>query len=355
MADGLSKPSVRFGFSSLDVEAAGGLPAEGDDKDHLQASQEQSSFRHRRPEHLKIDASSSQYASGSQGVYLGSFVQTTPRVSIDTQSLDSRPAPSRRSSRSHLQLEDLLKSEDLCVNDYGVQELRDGFFDASFNKPPPKRPSDDTADTSAVLPTSFQKHHPLSISRFVPQQIKGARSFLRKITTSRAGLQLFKSFLGVFVCFIVCLIPASRDWLGKYNYIIVVSAIVNHPGRKIGSQIDGAVLTSFGTIAGLAWGSLALYVSTSDATARDGYGGVLAAFLVVFTTTFGWLRCVYIRFYQAVLCAGFAIFYMCLADVGTVVSWLKVFDYGIPFVLGQAICLTVSISVLPDAGSRSLA
>ena len=56
---------------------------------------------------------------------------------------------------------------------------------------------------------------------------------------------------------------------------MAISVIVNHPGRPIGSQIDGAFMTVLGTFAGLGWGALALYVSTSTGPARSGYGGIL--------------------------------------------------------------------------------
>lgn len=207
---------------------------------------------------------------------------------------------------------------------------------------------------SLTLPPSFKKHHPLSFRYFVPQQLREARTFFRQMTTSRAGIRLLKSFIGFFACYILCLVPASRDWLGRYNYIIVLSALVNHPGRTVGSQLDGAIMTILGTVAGLGWGSLALYVSTSSDIARSGYGGVLAIFLVLFTATIGWLRCVYIRFYQAVISAGFAITYTCLANTSETVSWRKVFDYGIPWVLGQAVCLVVALLIFPAAGSRFL-
>lgn len=355
MADGFSAPGILFQSPTFDVEASGGSTTGNRYDGHQQSTQKTSGFRQRKPEKVAISKTSTQPASVGQDVYLGSYIQTTPRGSFETRNLHTRPAPSPRSSVGHLLLEQLLRSEDTGSNDYGVQELRDGFFDASFYRPFARDPVHDTRPASDTLPASFQIDHPLSASRFVPRQINGARNFIRRTLKSRAGLKLFKSFLGFFICYILCLIPTCRTWLGRYNYIIGISAIVNHSGRKIGSQIDGAVLTIVGTAAGLAWGSLALYVSTSNATARNGYGGVLAAFLVIFAFSIGWLRCVYIRFYQAVLCAGFAVSYICLANTGTIVSWSKAFDYGIPFVLGQGVCLIVSIIVFPDSGSRSLA
>lgn len=252
-----------------------------------------------------------------------------------------------------MQLQHLLQAVDVETESYGLSELRDGFFNASFYRPLKRYRAHDRPRDS--LPPVFRKHHPLSLRYFLPQQWREFKGFLISLRKYSSGIRCLKSFLGFFIAYILCLIPASRDWLGRYNYILVVSAIINHPGRSVGSQIDGLVLTVLGTVAGLAWGSIALYVSTSTASARAGYGGVLATFLILFTLAIAWLRCIYMRFYQAVLCAGIAICYTCLADTSKAVGWHKVFDYGIPFVLGQALCLVIAVLVMPNTGSRPLA
>lgn len=264
------------------------------------------------------------------------------------------PYPSPRTSVSHLQLEQLLQGVDFELSTYGIEELRDGFFDASFYRPLRRDRSEMMKQASETLPDSFGETHPLSLHGFLPKQWHEAADFIKQISTSRSGIKLLKSFLGFFIAYTICLIPVSRDWLGRYSYIMVISAIVNHPGRSLGSQIDGALMTILGTAAGLGWGSLALYVSTSTFIAKSGYGGVLAAFLVIFSAAIGWLRCLYIRFYQAVLCAGIAICYTCLANTSETVGWRKIFNYGIPWIMGQALCLVIAATISPASGSRAL-
>ncbi|KAL9043580.1 MAG: hypothetical protein Q9214_003239, partial [Letrouitia sp. 1 TL-2023] len=284
-------------------------------------------------------------------VHLGSYassieIERGPRHG-STRNLQSRNV-------SQVQLEHLLVNVD-AVDSYGLQESRDGFFDATFQSPLRADHEETLQKASHTLPETMRKPHSVSLYHFFPQQFAEAKAFLTDITTTRSGIKLFKSFLGVFVAYVICLVPKSRDWLGRYNYIIVISAILNHPGRPLGSQIDGAMISTLGTAAGLAWGSLALYVSTSTPIAQSGYGGVLASFLILFTTIIAWLRCTLIRLFQAVICAGVAICYTCLADTSQAVGWKKIFNYGIPWVLGQALGLLISILVFPDAGSRSLA
>jgi hypothetical protein len=311
-------------------------------------------LRQRTSRSLRVEEPRVPQSTAAPNVYLGSYARSSPRGSADASTTRTPPAPSPRASTSHLQLEHLLQAEDADLETYGVEELRDGFFDASFYRPLQRHHEYLMQRASLTLPESFNINHPLSPRKFLPQQLRESKAFFRRITTSRAGIRLLKSFLGVFITYTICLIPAARDWLGKYNYIMVISAIINHPGRAVGSQLDGAFLTILGAVAGLGWGSLALYVSTSTSAAQSGYGGVLATFLVTFATIIGWLRCVFIRFYQAVLASGIAIFYTGLADTSQSVGWKKVFDYGIPWVLGQVVCFLVAVLVFPSAGSRCL-
>lgn len=347
-----------FKPENKDVEAAeGSKPAKDGEK--KVSSRQYSLLRKRNPKSLHLEEEPSpQRLAAAHDVIRGSFAHTptTPRGSLDSRALRTSPVLSTGTSTAHPQLEDLLQNVDGDIRGYGLEESRDGFFDASFIRPLKRNREDLMRIAAETLPDAFRKrNHPLSLRRFLPQQLREAKAFFRSISTSRAGIRLLKTFLGFFITYIICLIPASRNWLGRYNYVMIVSAIVNHPGRAVGSQIDGTILTIFGTVAGLGWGSLALYVSTSTATAQSGYGGVLATFLVIFAALIGWLRCVFIRLYQALLCAGIAIVYTCLADTSQSVGWKKVFEYGIPWVLGQAVCLVIAVLVFPDAGSRSLA
>ena len=301
---------------------------------------------------------SSRPTSSGNDVYLGSYSHRPRSVGIlssGTRTPVGSMHHSPRVSQSQLQLQHLLQELDMNQETYGVEELRDGFFDTFFLDTRPMASTSQKKSQKAPPPAEAKDHHPLSVRYFPLQLIHGVAEFARKIIMTRAGVKLTKSFLAFFLAYIICLVPSARNWLGRYNFILVLSTILNHPGRPIGSQLDGAFLTILGTAAGLGWGSLALYVSTSTNSAKTGYGGILAAFLIAFTAFISYLRCTLIRFYQFVICAGIAIVYTCLADTSASVSWDKIWEYGKPWALGQALCLLVCSTVFPDAGSRSLA
>lgn len=313
--------------------------------------------RDRLPLHGRLDYSRSFQDQGenkrlsTSSVHYGSYAKSVEQLSNSRQSsihgFDSR-------NHSQVHLEPLLPNAEADLEHYGIHEFRDGFFDATFYRPQSRNREEMLHKAKETLPSELQTHHPLSWKYFLPRQWSGTGKVIREITTTRSGIKLFRSFLSFFIAYIACLIPASRLWLGRYNYILVISSLFNHAGRPIGSQIDGTILTIIGTVAGLAWGSLALYVSTSTTVAQQGYGGVLATFLVLFAAFLASLRCTFIRLYQAVIAAGVSICYTCLADTSESVGWKKIFNYGVPWVFGQLISLLVSFVVFPASGSREL-
>ncbi len=165
---------------------------------------------------------------------------------------------------------------------YGVEQFRDGFFDGLFVKPPRSDRDDLMKMAENTLPAALLKRHPLSPSHFLPKQWHEIKGAVCRITTTRAGVQLARSFLAFFIAYVLSLVPVIGDRMGGLRYVTVISAIINHPGRTLRAQIDGSVLTILGTASGLGWGAFALYLSDSSSVAAAGYGGVLAAFLAVF-------------------------------------------------------------------------
>lgn len=331
-------------------------------KVHRRRVHRQSLSEKRRPipKHIQLEASTALPTSPASSIYRGSYSHNLrhSRVSLSgsIKSPGNSTPASPRASMSYAHLEDLLRDLNLDLETYGVEELRDGFFDASFFKPSKTDHESLMVEAEYTLPAGFQTKQPLSPKNFLPDQLKGVKAVIRAVATTRAGIKLIKSFSAFFIAYVLCLIPAVKMWLGRYNYVMVLSTLINHPGRTFGAQLDGAFLTILGSATGLGWGAFALWVSESTATARKGYGGILATFLVLFMGTIAALRSYYIRVYQFVLCAGIAIIFTLLADTSSEdIRWKKLLNYGIPWLFGQAICLLLCCTVFPDAGARPLA
>lgn len=306
--------------------------------------------RLKRPvsKHLRIDGNT---RSPSASIYTGSYVRS------NHGSL-RHGCPSPRTSISHLQLEHLLTETDEDIETYGIHETKDGFFDVFFS-----RPKLNSSRKRGWEDEGFDQPQYANLAKRIQEQFdsqwRGLTKVYEDITTTRTGIRLLKAFLGVFIAYIICLIPAVRRRFGKYFYIIIVSAIVNHPARSVGSQIDGAVLSTVGTLCGLLWGGLAIYTSDSTYAATRGYGAAMVPFLFLFTSVLGFLRCVYNRLFQAIICAGIASFFMCLSENQLATAnptdiWYRLQQFIVAWTLGQALCLLICTTVFPSAGNRPL-
>ncbi|KAJ9151173.1 Brefeldin A-sensitivity 4 protein [Pleurostoma richardsiae] len=250
------------------------------------------------------------------------------------------------------QLQSMIGDEDdLDLDTYGLAEFRDGFFDALFLKPRDVDLDGLMQHAETTLPASLLRSHPLSWTHLW----HATKGIVRRVTTTASGIRLVKSFIAVFAAYIMCLIPSVRAWLGRYSYILVVSCIIDHPARTFGAQLDGVLSTMSGTALGLGWGALSLWVSTSTSPARNGYGGILAMFLCLLTAAIAFVRSHFIRFYQLVLCAGIAVIFASLVETGESVIWVKLRYFGVPWALGQAICMIINVVFFPDVGARALA
>ncbi|KAG9248718.1 hypothetical protein BJ878DRAFT_486951 [Calycina marina] len=298
------------------------------------------------------------HSHASPSIYMGSFTHSPrrSRASLGVFKSPQSSAPtSPRMSMSQVYLDSLLQDLNPGLDTYGVEELRDGFFDGSFFKPPAYNHDDLMREARYSLPAALKKKHPLSSKHFLPKQWRGIKNVVRDLTTTRASIKLFKTFSAVFISYILCLVPVIREWLGPYCYIIAISALINHPGRTLGAEVDGALLTILGSATGLGWGAFALWASDATPATREGYGGVLSMFLVLFMGVIAVMRSYYIRLYQFVLPAGIAIIWACLADASEQVDWHKLYRFGVPCLCGQAIALIICSTVFPDAGARPLA
>ena len=257
---------------------------------------------------------------------------------------------------SMAQIEDMVSEDRIDTETYGVSELREGFFDALFLRPGDHDENELRELAKTTLPSAFDKGSPLSPKHFIWRQGHELRSLFVRVLTTRAGIRLLKSFTAFFVAYVLCLVPVVQQWLGRYSYIMVVSVLLNHPARAVGSQIDGAILTTVGTAAGLGWGVIALLLSTSTLAASAGFGGILAVFLAFFMLAISWIRSFFVGSYQAVLCAGIAITFTTLAETNSrTINWDKLLSFGVPWMMGQVIALGVCCLIFPDAGARALA
>ncbi|EPS40737.1 hypothetical protein H072_5369 [Dactylellina haptotyla CBS 200.50] len=238
-----------------------------------------------------------------------------------------------------------IEADDL--EDYGVEELRDGFFDASFYKMPRKE-----------LATAKQKKKvksPFSLRHFIQLQKEGVKRFWWSIKNTKRRYALMRAVTAYMIAYIICLVPVIRDWLGRYSFIMVIATIVNHAGRSVGSQIEGTIACTAGAGLGIGAGLLALWISTVSGPARNNYGAFLAVCMLVTLPILAWSRARFARVFQLCVCAGFALFFMVCERVGPTMSYRKAWEFGIPWILGMSVAQLVNMVVFPNPGNVQIA
>lgn len=186
-----------------------------------------------KDKHASLDTPDAGLRSGASSIYMGSYSHSSRRSKSHGNSAPGTPRPANSPGVNHDHLQNLLQDLNVGLESYGVEELRDGFFDAMFFKPVKIDHEGLLKDAEDTLPAAFRKTNPLSLRNFLPNQWHEIQSVLRAVGTTRSGIKLAKSFSAFFVAYILCLVPAIRDWLGRYSYIMVVSTIINHPGRTV--------------------------------------------------------------------------------------------------------------------------
>uniref|UniRef100_A0A060T7H2 ARAD1C21824p n=1 Tax=Blastobotrys adeninivorans TaxID=409370 RepID=A0A060T7H2_BLAAD len=290
-------------------------------------------------------------------IYKGSYAKSSTTSLRDlektasgseTGSIPARPPMAHTYSQA--KIHQILSEGTELRETYGLRELRDGFFDAIFVPTTKIESFVRAVAESGELPhqskyAQEQAKRPL-LSRFKFTVMLA----LHQVLVTRNGLVLLRAFLGYFIAYILCLIGPVRDWLGRYAFMAPYAAIIHHSGRTVGSQIEVTIQGIVGMVIGLAWGSLALYVSTSTSPSREGYGGLLACSLVLALLVGSYARARFIRLYH--ICNSFFMGVVILqtADVSPEVSWRKTWNVGFPFLFGLLAALLACILVFPDVG-----
>ncbi|KAK6544384.1 hypothetical protein TWF694_001084 [Orbilia ellipsospora] len=284
-------------------------------------------------------------------VYRGSFAATPISRGSRSRHASGQTTPRGDSSLAgaNFPLEQFLNRLQLeadDLEDYGVEEMRDGFFDASFYKMPRKELA--TAKNKKI-------RSPFSLRRFIQLQREGIERFWWNISRSKRRYGLLRAVTAYMVAYILCLVPVIQHWLGQYHFIMIIATIINHAGRSIGAQVEGSIACIFGAGLGIGAGLLALWISTVSQPARDHYGAFLAICLLLTLPILAWSRARFARVFQLCVCAGFALLFMICDRVGPTISYHKVWEFGIPWVLGISVAQIVNVVVFPNTGNLQLA
>ncbi|QID83991.1 Zinc finger protein containing five transmembrane domains [Saccharomyces pastorianus] len=274
--------------------------------------------------------------------------------------LNSAGSPQQSvASLSQMRLESLTKDKNWEeVEDFGLEELRDGFFDAAFTKPdnkgryPDSAIGDDDDTARKKLQSSFSNvFHDVWTAVYKPI-IRFPRD-LRENCVS-----LFKFFIAYFVAIVICVIRPSGKWVGhEFRYFLPIAVLIHHPVRNVGVQLEMTLSSVIGASFGLGWSALALYVSTATKPAANYQGGILFQSLTMALFLAVWLRSIYRRFFYVAVSFSLSIIFthtVRLVSSKKDLQWQIFWDFGISYLFGLLLSLLVCVCVSPHGGNAEL-
>lgn len=262
--------------------------------------------------------------------------------------------PRSTTSLSQLKLDALAAENNWYdLDDFKLEELRDGFFDPIYTKP-------EHVVTTDIQEELYNAPEPIvngSLPEKVKNRYKDCLKHQQVMLLSHWKLVL-KFMLAAIISFILCAIEPVGRWVGhKYRYFLPIASILHHPSRNIGVQLEITLQSIIGEIFALGWSALGWYVSTSTRLTASHQGGILFQSLIMALIFSTWLLSYYQRFFYFGRTFGITIIF--LHSVDLVLSehnlhWEYYRDFALSYTFGIILSLLICLVVYPRSGNKEL-
>ncbi|SCU94145.1 LADA_0G06832g1_1 [Lachancea dasiensis] len=252
---------------------------------------------------------------------------------------------SSRTSSSQLKLNLLTDGKRWeILEDYGLEELRDGFFDPVFTTYEPV--TDEDADDKSTTTSQKVYAHPQ------PWCLKQFHKFKKN------WQRILKFWMAFFAAFCICLVRPAGSWVGhRHRYFLPLAVVIHHPARNVGVQLEICIWSIVGAALGMGWSSLAWYISVATRPAANYQGGIFFASLFIAIYLSSWLMASNQRLLYLALSFGIAITYLhavSLVDDFVSLEWMFYWDFGISYLFGLLLSLLVCVTIFPHAGQSEV-
>lgn len=166
--------------------------------------------------------------------------------------------------------------------------------------------------------------------------------------------RMLKNTLATTISVIIALVPAVVRVYGPAAYLAPIVSVFGHPGRRFGMMAEALVLTLSGTLVGVGWSVLGIYLSSlvyaSNVPAAYTIKGV---FLALSLLLHGFLRSHSPRLFNFVLLLVI-VTVVSLVGTATAVSSARATVILYPVLTAVAILLLVNLLVFPEFSSSFL-
>lgn len=263
-------------------------------------------------------------------------------------------SPNSYNSFSQLRLSELAETHHWDqLDDFELEELRDGFFDAIYTKP--SRKYNDLAENTLLdidggnPPNKSSNLNKVHLEEFY-QDLKQR--------LCRKWVVIIKFFIPFFIAFILCVVRPAGTWIGhKYRYFLPIGVILHHPVRNVGVQFEITLFSLIGITFALGWSSLAWYISTVTAPTANHQGGILFQSLTMALIFSTWLKTYYQRFLYVSLSFGIIIIFthsVSLVFSKDELPWMVFRDVTLAYTFGILLSFFTCFLIAPHSGNESL-
>ena len=174
------------------------------------------------------------------------------------------------------------------------------------------------------------------------------------LQTNHLWQRMLKNTLATTIAVIISILPAVVRVYGKAAYLAPITTVFGHPGRRFGTMAEALVLSIAGTMIGIGWSVLGMYLSSllfsHDAPAAYTVKGV---FLAVALLVHGFLRSYSPRLFIFVLLL-IIVSVVSLTSPTTAVSKMMVTQIVYPILTAVGVLLLVNTCVFPEFSARFL-
>lgn len=277
--------------------------------------------------------------------------------SCSPQSETATTTTTPRTSMSQLKLFGLAQSlEEDELENLGITEIRDNFFDPIYNKPHAFNRDKSIVDSDDELLKKSRK------TQAYPSFDDIKSYFLAHYRNYRSNVIVISKFTIAFmIALILSVITPTNEWFGEFVVFLPLSTLIVHPVHSIGVQIEMTIQSILGLALGLGWSSFALWLTTITQPVRLHPGGVIFGCMAIGLLWMGWVKGAYLRFYYLFLYSGFSLIFVLggAVDLRQIrnnegVNWKILWDIGIPSLFGLLISLVVSLIWFPLRGDENL-
>ncbi|KAH6717325.1 hypothetical protein BKA61DRAFT_601505 [Leptodontidium sp. MPI-SDFR-AT-0119] len=197
--------------------------------------------------------------------------------------------------------------------------------------------------------------NPKHVSKKLEQWVeKRAKAIWTNLLANHLWQRMFKNTLATTIAVILALIPAVVRVYGPAAYLAPITTVFGHPGRRLGMMAESLVLTVLGSLLGVGWSVLGVYLSSlvyeNNAPAAYTVKGV---FLVVALMFHGFLRSHTPRLFIFVLLLVI-VSVVSLTGTSTAVTPASATVILYPILTAVAILLLVNMLVFPEFSSSFL-